>query len=184
MRRPVLVIHKGTREIVERYRSVTEADAAYGLKPGSVSSICIKRRLCSGPHYLRFEDDFDPNEDFTGKRNCAVVGLKPETGELTFWNNKRECMKALGITQDRLTSLLKTQRRINGLVLFECTRRTRPVFKTCGECDRFTPDPADSSHGACMGSLVHVGGGRMAYPRVCAEKSACGFWVEKIRRFK
>lgn len=70
---PVVKVDKLSRTVVERYGSMREAVEKNGLSNGTVSKHCNSRMLTEGDFYFRREDDFDPDEDFTGKRNCPVV---------------------------------------------------------------------------------------------------------------
>ena len=97
--RAVLLVDKRTRKVLRRFNSAAEASRAFGKKYDEVSRTCRLRRLGTKDYYLRYEDDFDPNEDFTGKVNCPCYTVNLLTGENRWFPTRRACEEAYFVSR-------------------------------------------------------------------------------------
>lgn len=92
--RAVVMVDKRIRKVFRRFDSAAEASRALGKKRKDVSHSCKHRRLGPEDYYFRYEDDFDPNEDFTGKVNCPCYTEHRFTGEKRWFPTRRACEEA------------------------------------------------------------------------------------------
>lgn len=97
MSRPILKIDKCTREVVKRFSSSVEAAKWHGTDNRNLLRICDSKTLPNEWWYLRFEDEFDPDEDFSGRRGCPVVTRNIATGEETWFPSRVVCAEELGV---------------------------------------------------------------------------------------
>lgn len=96
--RPVLLVDKKTGEVVERFLSAYEAqDAVRGEV--SVTWQLYQKALGNRRCCYRFEDDFDPMEDWERKKNRPVWIVDMETGRIGWAVNAPEAAKVLGVTK-------------------------------------------------------------------------------------
>lgn len=109
---PVLKIHKRTREVVGRYKSFGEAERENDL-PASTMYYKV-RTLVPGDYYYRIEDDFDPEEDFTGRANCPVVVRDVRTGQTAWYGCARTAAKKLGISYSSIIEGARTGNKMRG----------------------------------------------------------------------
>lgn len=70
--RAVIEVDKATRRPLRAYGSVSEAARATGTPRTSLERVLRDRGMSSGPSYYRYADDFDPAEEFEGRRRRAV----------------------------------------------------------------------------------------------------------------
>ena len=112
MRRPVVRADKRNRAILARYESVSEAERKMGV--GGIYRTCQERLV--GPHtwYLRFEEDFDPDEDFMGRMNCPVIAVDVGTGQAVWYTSAANCARALGVSSSTVTLAIRNKGVIKG----------------------------------------------------------------------
>ena len=105
--RAVLKVDKRTREVLARYESVSEAERQLGIS--GVSRTCQTRLVGQHTWYLRFEGDFDPEEDFMGRTNCPVIAVDAKTGYAVWYASAASCAKALGCTNSNGTHAIRNK---------------------------------------------------------------------------
>jgi len=105
--RVVLKIDKRTREVLTRYESVSEAERQLGTL--GVYRTCQSRLVGQHTWYLRFEHDFDPEEDFMGRQNCPVIAVDAKTGYATWYTSASSCARALGFTRSAVTHAIRNK---------------------------------------------------------------------------
>lgn len=96
---PVVKVDKLTREVVKLYRSHCMAARDNGFRPSEVRDMCENRTLPRGRCYFRHADDFDPEEDFTGKFNCPIVLMDVEKGvsQLQWFPSMKTCREEMSV---------------------------------------------------------------------------------------
>lgn len=93
--RAVVKVRKRTREVVATYDSASEAARENDMAVSSVMH--TTRGLTLGEFYFRYEEDFDPCEDFTGMRNCPVIVRDEKTGQAAWYCDATTASEKLGI---------------------------------------------------------------------------------------
>lgn len=93
--RAVLKIDKKTREVVSRYRTATEAAKDNGMATTSVIRATVS--VSQGRFYYRCEEDFDPDEDFSGKKNCPVIAKDEKTDQMAWYHDVATAAEKLGV---------------------------------------------------------------------------------------
>ena len=113
MKRPVVMAHKRTREIIKRYESVTEAAEDFGFSHFKMSKLCRRRSLSGSFWYVRFEDEFDPDEDFTGKPHCPAVLIEVETKRALWFPTRYAAADFLGVDRSYIGAAIRLGRTID-----------------------------------------------------------------------
>ena len=93
--RAVVQVDKRTREVIGRFGSALEAEKSLGYVNGGVSRACRNRSVWMGDWYLRYERDYDPDEDISGKVGCPVYTVDFLTGERAWYPTRNACAEAL-----------------------------------------------------------------------------------------
>lgn len=91
----MLKVRKKTREVVAAYRSATEAAKENGM--ASTSVIRATKGMSVGEFYFRFAEGFDPDEDFTGMKNCPVIARDEKTGQVAWYCDAATAAEKLGV---------------------------------------------------------------------------------------
>lgn len=79
--RPLLNVDKLTRTPVKRYENANQCAEELGVSWSTVYGNARKKMLPIGRWYYRFEDKFDPNEDFGTCRNKPMVVYDTVSGK-------------------------------------------------------------------------------------------------------
>ena len=108
--RGVFRINKLTRDIEGVYPSVASAARSVGMRGKRMDDLCRKRNLPPGAFYYRFEDDFDRDESFEGKRNRPVVLVDESTGSKLWFVDRAECAKTMGWSTARVSASISSGR--------------------------------------------------------------------------
>lgn len=86
--RSVVVVKKTTREIVGRYPSAVNAELCTGVNRDKIVKECSRKCLGRGYHYWRFEDEFDPNENFGNVgRYRPILAANKDTGHWMWFES-------------------------------------------------------------------------------------------------
>ena len=93
--RAVVQVDKRTRNVISRFESATEAAKAVGYNLNCVLRACKESRVWMEDWYLRFEEDFDPDEDISGKRGCPVYTVDLRNGRKEWYPTVIACAEAL-----------------------------------------------------------------------------------------
>ena len=105
--RPVVMVDKQTRQVIKRFKSVAEAARFDGTCHEVMKAKCENRRLTRLWHYFRYEEDFDPDEDFTGRINCPVLVLDVDTGRVSFYPSRHVMAKETGFSVESIHSAVE-----------------------------------------------------------------------------
>lgn len=103
---PVVKVDKMTREVIAEYGSLEQAETANGIPHGRMSRVCKDESLPRGRYYFRRKDRFDPNEDFTGKKNCPVVTLDTWERRISWYPSASECARDMHLSQETVSGVL------------------------------------------------------------------------------
>ncbi len=110
----VVKVHKRTREIAKRYASYTEAAMDNGLSITSIQRSAKEKRVSYGDYCYRFEADFDPDEDFTGRNNCPVIVKDVKTGQVAWFGCVSIASEKLGTSMRHLYKCMKKGLKVRG----------------------------------------------------------------------
>lgn len=110
--KPVVKIHKRTREVVGRYASLTDAARENGI--GITTIRYAVNGVSSGNFYYRLADDFDPDEDFAGRRNCPVIVRDVDTGQTAWFGCASAAAERLCSTTNRIYCAARDGNKILG----------------------------------------------------------------------
>ena len=95
--RAIVVVDKLTRKVVKRFESSVKAAEWFGTSGRNVIRICKEKTLPSEWWYIRFEDEFDPDEDLSGRRGCPVGARNVVTDEKKWFPSRIACANELNI---------------------------------------------------------------------------------------
>ena len=96
--KPVLRIDKKTGQVLARYKSLRSTkEAEQGKRIAGHQ--CYTKALGTMRYFYRYEEDFDPCEDWKDKRNRPVWIIDNETGRIGWAVNMPEAAKMLGVTK-------------------------------------------------------------------------------------
>lgn len=113
-KKPIVKAHKGTRQIKARYPSFAAAAAENGMDGSAIKRLCWRKTLPEGAYFFRYADEYDPAEDFTGKRNVPVVTFDVNENKLTWFSSITECAEAYYITSSYLSNAIANRKLILG----------------------------------------------------------------------
>ena len=124
--RPVVLSKKTTREIVGRYPSARNAASAVGVDYVAIYRECKKRRLGRGELYWRYEDDFDPNEDF-GRIGCyrPVIAINSKTRHWLWFESITAASMHFYGYEDGAGKAMRNGKECNGYMFFHADKRMR-----------------------------------------------------------
>lgn len=108
--KPVCKVHKKTREIIAQYPSAKQAAIENSLNINTMNHACLRRSLNSDEHYYRYLCDFDPNENFFGKKGCPVVVVNTLTLKAYWFSSVNECMKQMNLTRKQINKALNEKK--------------------------------------------------------------------------
>lgn len=128
---PVVKVDKMTREVIAEYESLEQAETANGIPHGYMSRTCKDESLPKGRYYYRHKDGFDPNEDFTGKRNCPVVTFDTWEHRFDWYPSASECAKEMYLSLGTVSWALNG--RLKLLLKRYAVKRMPVMFKPKGE---------------------------------------------------
>lgn len=111
---------KITMEVVEIYRNTT--DAQTGTEETHISGDCKARIVSKGRYVWRYEDDYDPNESFEGKRNRPVICGDYKKGRIFFFSSINVTSKALGLPKTTIFYAIKRNSKVENRYRFKYAR--------------------------------------------------------------
>lgn len=121
--REIVKVHKRTREVVARYKGQTACDKAEGYGNGTARRKCDHKLLNADEFYLRWADEFDPDEDLTGKANCPMVSIDPKTDEVRWYPTRNAAAKANFVTASAISGAMRRGITCNLLTFKRCGKR-------------------------------------------------------------
>lgn len=96
MSRPVVVVDQITRKVLARHENYVEAADALDLTHKHAQQIATRHYVPKCGYYLiRYEDEFDPLEDFGHRVTTPIYMAK--NGRLRCFYNTKEANEATGI---------------------------------------------------------------------------------------
>ena len=104
---PVVKVDKFTREIVAEYPSYGKAAKSEGYGVDRIYRNVTDMSLSAGRHYFRRKDSFDPDEDFTRRRNCPVAAMDVRTSQVRLFSCSKALAAHLGVSPTRVTDALR-----------------------------------------------------------------------------
>ena len=102
--RAVVQVDKRTRRVIRRFKSANQACMVLGVS--NANRICKDRQVGKKTWYLRYEDEFDPEEDFAGKYDCPVVAVDVSTGQETWFATTRSFAETVFMERESATSAI------------------------------------------------------------------------------
>lgn len=114
--RAVVKVNKRTREVVASYRSATEA--AKDNDTASTTIIRATKAVSAGEFYFRCEEDFEPDEDFTGKKNCPVIAKDEKTGQMAWYCDVHTAAEKLGVKRWSIYDSISHGSRVRNRITF------------------------------------------------------------------
>ena len=118
----ILRIDKKTGEVLERFRSQRFAQKAEHGKR-TAENQCQTKVLGTKRYFYRYEDDFDPCEDWKDKRNRPVWIIDNETGRIDWVVNMPEAAKMLGVTKQAVVGAIYKGFTVHGRYTLRLQRR-------------------------------------------------------------
>lgn len=114
--RAVVKVHKRTREVVGRYDCCKYAAIENGTSDSTIryATGCVSE----GEHYWRYADEFDPEEDLTGKPNCPVVARDLKTGQTAWFCDVRAASEKLGVSRHSIYQSIRNNRKVRNRLAF------------------------------------------------------------------
>lgn len=112
----VVKVSKRTREVVAEYRSATQAAKESGV--ASTSVIRATRGVSVGEFYFRCQEGFDPDEDFTGMKNCPVIAKDEKTGQMAWYCDAATAAEKLGVERSSIYGSINRGRKVLGRITF------------------------------------------------------------------
>ena len=92
---PCVKVDKLTGAIIEQYASCTEAGRENGISPGIIIDVTRRKTLYrSGRFFYRYADEYDPNEDWTGKYGRPIIGANQMLCVVGFFQSIEAAAKA------------------------------------------------------------------------------------------
>ena len=112
--RPVVMADKRTREVIRRFESAADAGMILGINGKSLARMCRHKTLQNDEHYFRYEEDFDQDEDFTGRDNCPVIVLDTFTGAVEWFPSRKAAASSLGFVSNAVCAAIAKKIRLGG----------------------------------------------------------------------
>ena len=112
--RRVLKCDRITLEVLAEYKNPAEAARALGLPFNTVRHSCDERRVGFRPYVLRYEDEYDPEESYEGKRGRPLAVHDTESGDTLCFYGPGDAAAALFVCECSITRAAKTGRRVLG----------------------------------------------------------------------
>ena len=113
-KRSILKIDKLTRSVVKRYESSYAAGLAEGMGDRLIYSCAWKKSLSRGRYYYRFEEDYDPDEDFSRCCNKPVVVTDVVSGKSLACPDLHYVSEKLSVPIGTLRTAICTDRNVFG----------------------------------------------------------------------
>ena len=114
--RPVVKVSKRTRQTEGVYESCRTAAEANQMNQSTVRD--VTHGLSAGEWYWRFQDEFDPDEDLTGRPNCPVVARDLKTGQTAWYCDVGTASEKLGVSRDCIYHSARYGRKVKGRLVF------------------------------------------------------------------
>lgn len=124
--KPVLRVHKRTREVAGRYSSYAEAARESGASISTIQYTAKENAIPSGDYYFRFAEDFDPDEDFTGKKNCPVVARDTATGRVAWYGCTNTAAEKLHVPVTSIYHSINDKTKVKRRLVFAYYGRRLP----------------------------------------------------------
>lgn len=122
--KPVLRIDKKTGEVLERFPSMYAAKMAeMERNQVSVQHHCKDRTLGERRYCYRWEEGFDPSEDWEGKRNRPVWIIDSETGRIGWVANQPEAALVLSVSKQAVGDAVHRGYVVKGRYTLRLQRR-------------------------------------------------------------
>lgn len=113
IKRPVVIAHKRTREIIKRFETTKEAAESFGNSRDGFIKSCKARGLSDSFWYARYEDEFDPDEDFTGRSNCPAAVIDLETRRVFWFPTRYAAADFMGVSRSYISQAVRKGRTID-----------------------------------------------------------------------
>lgn len=100
--RPVVRVDKKTGEVLERFKSI------YSAQRSEMGQLCVRQQcnnktLGNKRYFYRYEEDYDPSENWEGKSRRPTWIIDGKTGLLIWARNRAAAADALGVSTQTLT---------------------------------------------------------------------------------
>ena len=110
--RAVVQVDKRTRRIIRRFESVDEASRSLDGEICDVRAMCRLRSANRAGWFLRYEDEFDPDEDLTGRKNCPVIVVDTVTNRAGWFASKHECAEKTGLSYQNIVEAARKGHKV------------------------------------------------------------------------
>ena len=113
--RAVVMVSKRTRKVIRWFESAADAARFCGFKDTkAVSRMCRAKSLPEDSWYLRYEDEFDPYEDFTGRNNCPVLIHDTIDGGVRWFPTRKALGEEVGYSVSSIAAAMSKKCRLGG----------------------------------------------------------------------
>lgn len=102
---PVLMIHKRDGHVIRRFESITEAAIKTERDRNALAQSIHKKRLSSGPCFMRFESEWSGREDFGIRTNNRPV-IVATAERIQWFDGITSATQALRVSHDAIRNLL------------------------------------------------------------------------------
>ena len=113
-KRRVLVCDKLTMEVVKTYESMSRAAAREGRDASNFYWTLTKKRVGPGRFVYRYEEDYDPEETFEGRRHRPVLLFDKSTGQKAVFFDKKKLADSIFSSAKTIDLALKDGHLIAG----------------------------------------------------------------------
>lgn len=106
--RAVVRVSKMTGRVERRYETPADAGRDLGVAGKAVARACSDRTFADGGYYLRYEDDYDPAEEFGGdKKSVPYVVVDVEEMAASHADTAEDAARMLGASTKTVYKLAR-----------------------------------------------------------------------------